>query len=294
MRWRSLLLILGIHAPGSLLYAQDQNKFGDLFSAYSATNGPGYLKPLGQALGGSLNTGFVLPARIRPGFHLRVAIETMSSFFSDGQKTFQGTTDAGFTPVQTVTAPTIIGPGEEIVVNGDGGLAYVFPAGLEVTRLTLGVPQVTIGSVMGTEATLRWIGYSADKVGRFSLLGLGLRHSLSQYLENPPLDLAVGALYHSVKLTDIADLSALLISAHASLERSVFVLYGGLGYETSTLKMDYENAQSPNGRARYDVDGAKGIRATAGVALDLRVFRIHTDFNLGSQKILGLGLSFGN
>jgi hypothetical protein len=60
------------------------------------------------------------------------------------------------------------------------------------------------------------------------------------------------------------------------------------------MDMDYANAQSPNGRAQYTVDGVKGLRLTGGVELNLKITRLHVDFNLGSQKVVGLGLSFGN
>jgi hypothetical protein len=295
MRYRSLVLAyaaLSLAAPRIL--AQERNKFEDLFSSYAGVNGPGYLRPLAQVLGAGLNTGFVGPARIGKGFHFRLTLQTMTSFISEGQKTFTGTTEGNFTPQQTAEAPTIVGPDQPVIVDGTAGTGYVFPAGLAISRITFGVPQITVGGIAGTDVTFRWLGFSADEIGTFSMFGIGARHSISQYLENLPVDLAAGALYHRLKLTEVARMNNLMIGVQAGKDVGMLELYGGLNYETSTLKMDYENSREPGGRSQYDVKGASGVRLTAGTAINLKILKIHADVNLGTQTIVGLGLSFGN
>lgn len=271
----------------------DNNRFEDLFSAYLGDNAEGYLQPVGTILGASLNSGLMRPARIGPGFHFRFDALVANSLISNTQKVFRATTEEGFNPQTTTDAPTILGAGEPKVIEGDGGTAYIFPAGLDLDRIGVILPQVTIGNVMGTEATVRWLAYSFEDIGDLSLLGVGGRHSISQYLENAPVDLAVGFFYHTVEFADMLNLTAMLASVNASITRSVFTLYGGLGYETSSMHVGYDSKRAASGRVELDLDGVNGIRATAGVSLGLPLLTIFADVSAGSQTVFTLGLGLG-
>ena len=299
---RALPVSLGITLVALLpavVSAQDDgedDKLQEVVGAYLGDNADGYVKPLAEILGASLNSGFIRSIRpVRPGNGVTFRLDVVNGnvFVSESMKTFEATTEAGFDPQTTTEAPTIVGNDEPKYVEGTGGLEYAFPAGLAITRLGLIVPQVTIGGIRGTDLTVRWIGYTIDEVGDFSLLGLGGRHNISQYFNALPVDLAVGAAFHTVSFAESFDMSALLISAQAGMTRGIFSLYGGLGMESSSMSLDYEHEDAEGGRVQIDVDGANGLRATLGAALSLSILQLSADYSLGTANVLTLGLGLG-
>ena len=95
--------------------------------------------------------------------------------------------------MKTAEVSTLFGPTDPVEVTGDAGTVYVFPGGLNVSMLPFAVPQLTLGSVFGTDLTVRYFAYSTNEdIGKLNLFSWGLRHSISQYVPVLPLDLAVG------------------------------------------------------------------------------------------------------
>ena len=95
------------------------------------------------------------------------------------------------TPVETATV--FGGPGS--VVSGPGGLQYQFQNGQLKTRLMpMAIPQATLGTLFGTEAVVRYAAIpKMENFPHIDLVGVGVRHNISQYLPDLPLDVAAGA-----------------------------------------------------------------------------------------------------
>jgi hypothetical protein len=275
----------------------------DFVSKYTADNGKGYMQPLADAFGASLNSGLFHSAHIsRAGFHLYVGVETMTAIVGDKQKTFTAKTE-NFNPQTSIKAPTLFGSNKSVSVAGENpdgtpnGTAFYFPGGMNVKNLPILAPQVTVGSVMGTDATVRWFATSSVKdIGKIELLGWGVRHSLSQYMPLLPMvDIAVGYYSQSFKVGKIVDAKATLISLQGSVSKSILVVYGGIGYESSSLKIayDYKDAQNVTQTIKFDLDGVNKVRLTVGVGLNLPGVKIHADYNIATQNVLALGVGFG-
>jgi hypothetical protein len=179
----------------------------DFIGKYKESNGQGYVQPFADVFGASFNTGLFHNAMIKKmGFQAYLGVVTTAAFIPDKRKTFMATTEGNFTPVKTEEVPTILGPADPVEVSGDGGTVYVFPGGLNASMLPFAVPQLTLGSVFGTDVTVRYYAYSVnDDIGKLNLLSLGIRHSISQYFSALPLDLAVGFYRQQFKLGDIID-----------------------------------------------------------------------------------------
>ena len=202
----------------------------DFVAPYTGNNGEGFMQPLADAFGGCMNSGLYHGAKIsKAGFHLYIGLETMTAIIGDKQKTFKASTE-DFVPAQTVDASTIFGSRNPVVVNGQGGTQYAFPGGMNLKRLPLAMPQLTIGAVASTEATLRWISTSVgEDIGKVEVFGWGLRHSLSQYLLAFPADLAAGFYMQTFKVGDIVDAQTSFFGVQASISQSLVTFYGGLG-----------------------------------------------------------------
>lgn len=265
----------------------------DFVSRYSKANGSGYLQPLADVFGANFNTGLFHSAHIKKmGFQIYLGVVTSTSFIPDKRKTFTATTEGNFAPVKTAVVPTVLGPAKAVNVSGNNGTVYVFPGGLDVSMLPLAVPQLTVGSVFGTDVTVRYFGYNINKdIGHLTVFSWGLRHSISQYVKVLPLDLAVGFYKQQFSVGDLIKCNAWYVSAQASKRVMLFTFYGGLGYENS--KMDIHYTQNDNTKIDFSLTGSNKLRFTAGVTFNLGPVKLNVDYNLASQSVLCAGLGIG-
>ena len=135
---------------------------------------------------------------------------------------------------------------------------FDLPPGLNISSLIAAVPQIEIGSFMGTELLVRFIPQMnwGEAVGEFGFWGLGLKHSISQYFnksdktEDRLFDLAIQAVYQQTTLNNTygesesnikADAQIMSFNIHGSktiLTSSgtyLFDVYGGAGYESLNI-----------------------------------------------------------
>lgn len=293
---RKTKLLLVIFCCGAGINALPAQELEDYVSKYTSENGAGYMQPLADAFGGNLNSGFYRGARIKTlGFHIYIGVETMVALIADDQKTFTAKTEDPFSPAKTAEAPTIFGSGQGAAVTGTGGTVFNFPGGLDIKKLPLAVPQVSVGSILGTEATVRFAKAKIDdNLGEVKLFGFGAQHSLSQYFKDFPIDLAAGFLIQKFEVGDIVEANTKYFGIQGSISRSVLTFYGGAGIESATLDIayDYESGTGTQ-RIAFDLEAANSARFTAGVALNLLVVKLHADYNFGSQNVIAAGLGFG-
>ncbi|MEX2528931.1 MAG: DUF6588 family protein [Gemmatimonadota bacterium] len=275
------------------MHAQAQeNRFEDLFSSYLGANASGYLAPLAQVVTGSLNSGFVRPSPRAEGMTFRLDIQAATALVSNSQQEFLATTEEGFSPQTTTAAPTILGKSSAVRVPGEGGTAYIFPAGLAVQRVVIPIPQLTVGWG-GSDASVRWVGVDIQDVGRLDLLGVGARHRISRYLPELPVELTVGVIHHSVTLDEELDLSTTLASVQVGRPSGAFDLYGGVGWEFSSGNVRYDPSDPEESDVEVDLEGVSGPRATAGVAFGRSLFTLSADITLGTQNVFTFGVGIG-
>ncbi|MFQ6104839.1 MAG: DUF6588 family protein [Candidatus Glassbacteria bacterium] len=278
----------------SPLQAQDLE---DMVSKYTSVNGQGYMQPLGDAFGANINSGLFHGAGIsKDEFNIRFSLEFMLAPIGDDRKVFMAQTEAPFYPDTTVEAPTVFGDSEGTSVEGTGGTVFYFPGGFDVNNLPFLVPQVTIGSIMGTQAVFRYINFKVDdNIGKVKLFGFGLRHSVSQWIEKEyPVDLAVAFFTQSFDVGDIVDASAKYFGIIGSYDAGILTLYGGPGFESSSLDIAYDiEADTDTTSVSFELDGDNSARFTLGAAVDLKILRFHIDYNIASQSSIGFGFGLG-
>lgn len=271
----------------------------DFLAKYTSENSKSYMQPFANALGANLNSGFFHNAYIpKKGFRLQLGVVTTMALIKDEDKTFEATTDDFFTPQQTVQAPTIFGNTQAVRVDGSGGTIYNFPGGLSVDMLPLAVPQATLGGLFGTEVLVRFFATDlGDDLGNIDLLGLGIRHNIDQYFPNGlPISIAVAYYWQSLTLDNFTDNKTSFIAAQTSYRKGPLIIYGGIGYESSTMDIAYTfNSGDLSEEISLDLESNNSLRATAGLALQLGPFYLNTDYNIGNQNVFsaGLGFTFG-
>jgi hypothetical protein len=265
---------------------------------YSEENGTGYLKPLVDGLGASMNRGWTQGADIPVlGLRLRLSAHAMLAPVPDDDKTFAATTQGQFSPQQTAQVSTVVGSEKATSITGQGGTIYSFPGGFNINSLGFVVPQLTVGSLFGTEITFRYFTADLDveDLGEFSLTGYGLRHSISQYFPLFPVSLSAGFFYQNISIgDDLLDFSTLYYGVQASKKFGVLLLYGGLGFDNTNANILYTfDTGVETAILNYEIKGDNGMQITTGLGLNLLFARIYGDVTFGQRTILSTGISLG-
>jgi hypothetical protein len=252
----------------------------------------GYIQPMADFFGANMSGAWYHSAAIpQTGLSISINVITMGSVVGDDQKTFT-LHHEGFSPFTTAT---VFGGKGGSVTDSATGFSYSASDGAINTPLfPLAALQAHIGSIQGTEVIIRGIPLpeisGAPKVTYF---GFGARHSISQYLPAVPVDIAAGIFWNTIKFGDIIDMKSFAFGAQASKSFAVIEVYGGLAYESSSMDLSYKSTTAGGGNVDISLDGANTFRATVGVGLNLAVFHLYGDVNVGSITNFSAGLGFG-
>ncbi len=288
------LLCLALAAPAS-------GQVDDRLEAYTGRNARGYLAPLVDAFRSNLNSGLFHSACVPvSGFHASLEVNVMSTFFGADSRTFLATTEEGFLPEQTVEAPTVVGGTDAVIVEGDASTKFAFPGGFDVDNIYFSCPQLTVGSWRGTEALGRFILFDTgvSELGRLSVWGAGLRHSLSQYtLRLHPVDLALAGYWQSAGLEnanghEVIDARLATVSLQSGMPAGSFYPYAGLSVNWWRMDVRYrfEDAgglDPVNLSFRTNAD----LQLTLGVSYRVAFVAAYGEYNLADQNAVAAGLS---
>jgi hypothetical protein len=268
--------------------------------ALTPENVKGYLSPLPKALSTTLNMAEFQSASIPlAGLNFTVGIHAMGVSFADKDRTYSPQDPAGFTSTAPVAAPTVVGDEASVTQPGQGGTSLFHPGGFNIENFWIPVPQLTVGSVMGTRAVVRWIKAEAgdSELGKIDFLGVGLQHSLNRYIKGLPCDLAAGGMYQTFKLgkNDLVDTKALHFEVTASKKVAMFFQpYAAVGYDTFSMEANYD--QEINGTTvgtNVKFDDENSFHGTLGVQLGLPFVKLNAQVDQAKETGAAIGLRFG-
>jgi hypothetical protein len=235
-----------------------------------------YITPWANAFGAGLNGSWYNTAKPHKfgGFDVTMGVNV--GIVPSSAESFDLSTldlSANLSP-KTGTAPTIAGPKTEgpVMTNSQSGVnlaSFNSPAGTAWKYIPVPTLQVGIGLPLGTEVKVRYIPRLPIKDGDIMLWGVGLMHSIMQYIPGNaliPVDASIFAGYtklngnvpvslqpktvdgHMPNYTTYtlgtsfldqnlsATVEALNVGAIVSVNLPVISFYGGLGYsKTSTI-----------------------------------------------------------
>ncbi len=273
-----------------LMAIQVNAQFADRITDLPTRELKDYATPLATWTGTYLNSGGYYSADVSTFFGFKISLVGMMIMVPEEQTTFT-TTDGE-------KSATFFGD-KGAAVPGSGGY-IIYPPGINKTSILTAIPQVAV-STLGTEVMLRFIPTMDFDDVQVGLLGLGLKHSISQYIPLLPIDIAVQVLYNKVSI-ESPDLnmstSNIAFNAHASKSFGLITLYGGLQYEKTSMDIDYTftgfgfEGLNLDERLSLKLDGENNVRLTAGVALRLALLVINADVNIGSQTAIVGGFNF--
>jgi len=300
---KKIICILALISLSIGASAQDID-VNDLIRRYTGENGNKYMQPVADALGANLNSGLFHSAMIQPGIkpQIYIGLTTMVAPIPESSKIFTATTEGSYFPTTTVdSVPTLFGDPNGYIVGGPGGTKYYFPGGLDINYVPFAAPQLSIGSLFGTDLTIRYASANyfvknlgledEDWINKFRFFGWGFRHSISQWLGDlTNIDIAVGYYSQSITSRDYLDIRASLISLQASYQKSLLTVYGGIGIESGSLQVKYED---DNLAIDYDLTGVNNVRVTLGATLNAGPVKLNAEYNVSEQSAIAVGLGIG-
>lgn len=231
-----------------------------------------YLTPWANAFGAGLNGSWYNTAKPHKlgGFDITTAFNI--GFVPTSAGTYN-VSDLGLTTLtgsgtaSTVSGPNTPGATLTKTVSGVNIASFTLPTGTNWRMIPVPTAQLGIGLPMGTELKFRYIPKIGIKRGDISLWGVGLMHSIMQYIpgnkmipvdvslfggltklqSNVPLNLQPGTPTNfSTYNTDSfstqnmnASVMAWNLSIVGSLNIPLLTVYGGLGYSktSTTIKL---------------------------------------------------------
>lgn len=280
--------------------------FDEKLQRLSEEAAKGYVQPLVTSFGTNLNSGLfntaevLKPSILRPirfgfGFHAMIA------FVPDADKTFKAADP--FNPNDTVTTATVF---------GDKGYTYenpiypdspvrVYPDGLDISMVPLIIPQFRFGLPKGNELMIRYLPpFELGDYGDIQFWGVGLKHSIDQYIPLFPIHLAVQGAYQALSVGDVVDITSIAINAQASKRILMWTFYGGLGWESTKLKAEYDynpyaGHTLSQDKISFDITGDNNVRMTLGFRYAIIPFvHLNADYTISNYNAatVGLGMSF--
>jgi hypothetical protein len=330
------ILVLSLLILLKNVSAQD---LGSNLSQVGSQYAQSYLQPFIDTYGAAINSGFFnsvkIPENNDSKLTVTISIKTIGSFVPANQKTFssvynttvvldtlgQSQTVAAVATVKN--APTFFGsskPGVATIdINDTISVAGIigYPVHRTYVQQTFGgllnsniapllVPQLDLGTVLGTQMFVRWIPpVKVSGYGTTNYFGIGIRHNLSQYIPSMPLNIAGAFSYQNFSANDttgtqVTSLSAESFSLEVSKSFYLFEWYGALQYETSTLSVNYNyippsnSNQSQNYRVNinFNLTGKNSFRFLTGVSLYLGGFFLNADVNVSNINTVTFGIGY--
>jgi len=324
-----------------------QAQFQDIFASGSDADKfvTDFTKPAFKGLMYATSGNWITSAKPLKSFHIELNISASGAFVPQSDESFKfNPNDYQYLKIESGpdVLPTVMGNEStttmKIVIpdnlnNEIKLLEFDAPDGVK-DRLPLNIVpapmvQLSMGLPLGSEVNVRYTPQISSDGGFFQILGLGVKHSISQYFPKSKdedgkkakrhFNLAAHAAFQQISAgyddpdSDKAvhlDMNALSIQGIASLDYKLISLYSSIGYTKAFTKLDvlgtykytYE-IQDTNGnylrtetvsvtdplKLDYDLNGMK---FKAGLKLKLAFFRIFADYTLQEYPVATAGIGF--
>ncbi len=321
---RTTLALAAILALPAALRAQD---IGDKISVLAQENAQGYVHPLAQGLGAALTAGLVTDATPHHRFGFSIGVRGAGAFFPDKAKTFSPVLPASVTvnvpnygsrtysnpyTADGGTSPTVAGKGPGVVLSPTGQFRQDliaagqnpddyrvdFPEGADLPVAPFAVIDADLGLGFGTDVIVRLIPTLNvnEDVGDLSAFGVGVMHSISQYLSVPtPVDISVTAGYQRVKLGDYAESRGTTFGAIAGVGAGPLHVFAKGNIYSATTDVDYTYQQTgqPDVHIGFSDKVSSTGRFGLGLSLDLLVLKLSAEYDMGDYNVASARVGFG-
>ncbi|MFO7654562.1 MAG: DUF6588 family protein [Candidatus Krumholzibacteriia bacterium] len=278
-----------------------------------------YISPFIHAHGPNQNSALYHTASVPgTGLHVTIGLKLMATQLDENDQTFRRVLEnvevGGVLPDDPVydpyreetgtvvmSGPTVFGDTSvdgRVTVYVNGLPIYTdhtIPGLVDTRWVPLFAPQVTVGSVYGLSATLRWFpDLDLSDYGKSSFFGWGLSWGASALLPELPVDVMIGYFEQSLDVGTLLGTQATSLHLVVSKRLHAVTVYGGVAAESSELDVRYEFAgydalPGSAGTVAFSVEGAQDRRLTLGAT----VGPVNAEISHGKLTTFGAGLLYG-
>ena len=221
----------------------------------------------------------------------------------------------------SISGPTIIGsPDEHITVKFPGktfdvnGQNYTVPEQnidlnvggfrdlANADWLPLMSPQLTIGTLFGTQATIRYLPPKELQagMGTFKYFGYGIQHNPMVWLPiDLPFNVALSYFNQKLEVGDLLTTNAhgmgINISKQLGFRALNITPYAGYFLEDSKMEVNYDySIQTPGGLVNdhisFEIPGENKSRISVGLNIRFVLVNLNVDYNIGKYNSITAGL----
>lgn len=200
----------------------------------------------------------------------------------------------------TTTYGSVTVPGQRMVLPVTGFLE-------ELKVLPLAAPQLSLGTFVGTQFTVRYLpSQDVKNLGKATYFGWGIQHNPGVWLggvDALPLDLSVSFFTQKIKFGDLFQAKATAFGVNASKRLGWGFLnltpYAGFMLEKSTMSFAYDfYAPDPsNGyqatlpqHVTFDLESENKARVVVGLSFKLLFVNVNADYNFGKYNSATAGV----
>jgi hypothetical protein len=175
----------------------------------------------------------------------------------------------------------------------------------DLKLLPLASPQVSVGTVYGTQATFRYlpsVTLNGD-LGTLKYFGYGIQHNPGVWLKDPlPVDIALSFFTQNLKVGELFKANATAYGLNVSKRFGTVILnitpYAGFMFENADMEVTYNYiVDTPAGQyseeVNFKLDSENKNRLVLGLSLRLLAFNLNVDYNASKYKSYTMGLTFG-
>ena len=310
--------------------------FDDDLKKLAEENGKNYIQPFATAFGTNMNSGLFHTARPHRLLGFDIKVSFMGAMIPDEALTYTFAipdsipfdtlmiSTENFYGYKDFVAPTVFGsnelteippdeaallnsledafgyqPADSIVDQAKNAATLILPPGVDFSIFPLAMPQVSVGLPLKSEIMLRFYPKSKinDDIGEFGFFGIGLKHSISQYIPLCPVKIAAQFVYQRLEVGDIIKSTHTNLNLQVSKSLILITPYAGIGIETSDMEIEY-TIESPGSyldgqTVKFDIEGENSMHFRAGLNINLIPFLgFNAEYAFGKYNVFTLGAYF--
>lgn len=204
-------------------------------------------------------------------------------------------------PGKTITVNTIAGPQQYTLQSQTFALPVT---GLleEAPLLPFVTPQITIGTVLGSQFTFRYLPELEldPAIGKLKYFGYGVQHNPAVWLgeDKLPFELSAAFFKQDLSVGSIFESKATSFGVNASKRLGWGFInltpYVGFMLESSSMKFTYDySVDTPAGKipqaVQFELEGENTSRFTLGLSFKLLLINVNVDYNIGNYNSITAG-----
>jgi hypothetical protein len=298
---KKCLVITFLLCLSGIVFAQSLEDRLDVLDADNVKN---FLQPMANVIGAGMNSGLYTSAKVLKPFRPQIRVGTALISVPSDDKTFTATSPNSDFWNDTETA-TIFGKSGGTWEGTNPLIPDIkLPRGINLNAMSIPNVSASLGLPGGNEVMVRFFpSYDIpNDIGKLDYWGIGWKHSLDQYLTRFfPIDLAVQGVYQRMNVADVVEINTIAANIQASKKILMITAYGGIGFETADLKVNYEyKRRDTEDPSKYEIvkesisfKGANDLKMTVGAKFSLLIFNIYADYSMANYNSVNVGIGVG-